>query len=40
MKDCFIEFLLSKDWKFLEENKKDIKKLCKDFDINYYFKFL
>lgn len=40
MKDCFIEYCLYRGWSFIEENKKDIKRLCKDFDINYYFKFL
>lgn len=40
IQDCFIEFCMSKDWKFLEENKKDIAKLAKDLDLNYYFKFL
>ena len=40
IKDAFIDFCLSKWWDFIEENKNDIKKICKDLEINYYFKFL
>ena len=30
MKNLLIDFLYTKDWRFLEENKKEILMLCKD----------
>ena len=34
MKNLLYDFLSTKDWKFIEENKEDIRKLCKD--LNFY----
>lgn len=42
IKNLFVDFLYSKDWRFREENKDDIMKLSNDLNMNIWkvFKFM
>lgn len=40
IQDAFIEYIMSQGRWFIEENKNDIKKIARDLDLKYYFKFL
>ena len=35
MKNLFIDFLYTKDWRFLEENKEDIVKISNDLGLHF-----